>query len=419
MIHHPELARLLAPLARTVDSVTPEAELLKKLRSGRPLRVKFGIDPTATSVHIGNGIPLWNLRRFQDLGHQAVLIIGDSTALVGDPSGKDKTRPMLTPAMVASNITTWMEQIGKIVDLAKTEVRHNSEWFTPMPFLEVLNLADRMTVQQMLERDSFEKRFAAQTPISIREFLYCLMQGWDSVKVGADVELGGTDQTFNLNVGRRLMEQEGLAPQICLVSPLIEGVDGSAKMSKSLGNSIGLSDPPKDQFGMCMRISDALLPKFLRLVTDLPDAEIEALLAPGLNPRDAKLRLGEEVVARYHGRDVGRREREEFIRIFSERQRPPEATIREVPLPGRLMTAKELVKALGLAVSGTQASTHLANNAVKLYPSGGTRLLPSGEAQFHVPGAPMRLDQRWLPGTGDTLSVGRQWVRIRIEPDHP
>jgi tyrosyl-tRNA synthetase len=364
MIRDPDLARLLGPLARTVETVTPESDLLARLRVGRPLRVKFGIDPTAATVHIGNGIPLWNLRKLQDLGHQAVLIIGDATALVGDPSGKDKTRPMLTPAQVDENTRTWMEQIGKIVDLSRAEVRHNREWFLPMPFLEVLRLADRMTVQQMLERDSFEKRFRSETPISIREFLYCLMQGWDSVMVRADVELGGTDQTFNLNVGRRLMEQEGLPPQVCVVSPLLEGVDGSAKMSKSLGNSIGLSDAPKEQFGMCMRISDALLPKYLRLATDLPDAEIDAMLAPGLNPRDAKLRLGEEVVARYHGREAGRQEREEFLRVFSAKQRPTEMPTVVVPAAG--VGVLDLVVLAGFAPSKGEARRLVQQGAVAL-----------------------------------------------------
>jgi tyrosyl-tRNA synthetase len=364
MIRDPDLHRLLAPLARTVDTVTPEADLLRKLRSGRRLRVKFGIDPTATSVHIGNGIPLWNLRRFQDLGHQAVLIIGDATALVGDPSGKDKTRPMLTPEQVAANTTTWLDQIGKIVDLGRAEVRHNRKWFAPMPFFEVLRLADRMTVQQMLERDSFEKRFREETPISIREFLYCLMQGWDSVQVKADVELGGTDQTFNLNVGRRLMEQEGLEPQVCVVSPLLEGVDGQAKMSKSLGNSIGLSDAPKEQLGLCMRISDELLPKYLRLATPLSDAEIDALLAPGTNPRDAKLALGEEVVARYHGREAGRRERAEFLRVFSERQRPAEMPTVAVPAGG--VGILDLLVLSGFAPSKGEARRLVGQGAVAL-----------------------------------------------------
>lgn len=364
MMNDPELVRLLGPLARTVETVIPEGDLLRKLRRGKPLRVKFGIDPTSTSVHVGNGIPLWNLRRLQDLGHQAVLIIGDYTALVGDPSGKDKTRPMLTPAKVEENVATWMAQLGRIVDLSRAEVRRNGEWFSKMTFLDVLGLVDRMTVQQMLERDSFEKRFGEGSPISIREFVYCLMQGWDSVEVRADVELGGTDQTFNLGVGRRLMEQQGLEPQVAVISPLVEGTDGQAKMSKSLGNSIGLADEPKDQFGKAMRISDALLPKYLRLLTDLPDATIEALLAPGVNPRDAKLALGEALVARYHGADAGRREREQFLQVFSERRVPTD--LPTVTLPAGAVSILDLVVACGFASSKGEARRLVGQGGVAL-----------------------------------------------------
>ncbi len=259
MIQNLELAEHLGTLARTVDVVIPEDELLAKLKKGRPLRCKLGMDLTSPTVHIGNGIPLWNLRRLQDLGHVAVLILGDYTATVGDPSGKDKTRPMLTQEEIEQNGATWLEQVASILDMDKVEVRKNGEWFSQMSFLDVLSLTDRMTVQQMMERDSFETRWKATDPISVREFLYCLMQGWDSVMVKADVELGGTDQTFNLNVGRRLMGQEGLEPQVSLISPLIEGTDGQAKMSKSLGNAIGIQDEPKQMFGMAMRVPDALI----------------------------------------------------------------------------------------------------------------------------------------------------------------
>jgi tyrosyl-tRNA synthetase len=322
VIRDPDLARLLGPLARTVAEATPEADLRKRLLERRPLRVKLGIDPTSTQVHVGNGIPLWNLRRLQDLGHVAVLILGDYTALVGDPSEKDKTRPMLTPAQVEANVATWLTQIGRILDVSKAEVRRNSEWFSKMTFLEVLSLTNRMTVQQMLARESFSRRMGEGNPISIREFLYCLMQGWDSVQVRADVELGGTDQTFNLNVGRTLMEQEGLRPQATIVNPLLEGTDGAAKMSKSLGNSIGLDEPPQEMFGKAMRIGDVALPKWLALATDLDDATIAGLLADGTNPRDAKLALAEAIVARYHGADAGRAEREEFLRVFHEHLPP-------------------------------------------------------------------------------------------------
>lgn len=412
MIRDARLAALLAPLARTVESVTPERELLERLEAFAqgtrgPLRVKFGIDPTSTSVHVGNGIPLWNLRRFQDLGHQAVLIIGDATALVGDPSGKDKTRPMLSPAQVEANAADWLEQIAKIVDLSRAEVRRNGEWFAAMSFHEVLALADRMTVQQMLERDSFRQRLGSDSPISIREFLYCLMQGHDSVVVRADVELGGTDQLFNLNVGRRLMEQAGLPPQVCLVSPLVEGTDGQAKMSKSLGNSIGLSDPPGDVFGKAMRVSDALLPKYLRLLTDLSDAEVEALLAPTTHPRDAKLRMAEALTRRYHGEAVAAAARAEFVRVISDGLAPsemPEVSLRApVAPPGRTLPpghwpVVDLLLACGFAATRGEARRLLAQGGVAV-----NDVKVVGEHATHA------------VADGDVVRVGsRRFARLRL-----
>jgi tyrosyl-tRNA synthetase len=399
MIHDPELARLLGPLARTVETVIPEADLAKKLARGKPLRCKLGLDPTATSVHVGNGIQLWNLRRLQDLGHRAVVIIGDYTALIGDPSGKDKTRPMLTQELVEQNVRTWKQQISKILDPGRLEWRRNSEWFEKMPFLDVLRLSDRMTVQQMLERDSFEKRFSGGNPISIREFLYCLMQGWDSVEVKADVELGGTDQTFNLTVGRRLMEQVGLEPQACLIGPLVEGTDGQAKMSKSLGNSIGLTDEPRDMFGKAMCISDALLAKYLRLLTDLPDAEIDGLLAAGTNPRDAKLRLAEALVARYHGASEGTRQRDEFVRVISDGGMP--STIPEVSVPPGNHPVWDLVRRAGFAKTNSEArrlqfATFLRDG------EGPARKAPTEE---------------WDVRDGDVIQVGsHRFARLRTGP---
>ncbi len=366
MIRDPELRRRLAPLARTVETVTPEAELLARLSAGRPLRVKLGLDPTSPTLHVGNGIVLWNLRKLQDLGHQAVLILGDYTASVGDPSGRDRTRPVLSPEAIERNLETWLDQIGRIVDLPRAEVRRNSEWFSRMTFLEVLDLANRMTVQQMMERDSFQERWRAQAPISVREFLYCLMQGWDSVVVRADVELGGTDQTFNLLVGRRLMEQQGLPGQVTLVSPLLEGTDGAEKMSKSLGNAIGLLDEPRQQFGLAMRISDALLPKYLALATDLDDARIAALLEGP--PMEAKLAMAEALVSRYHGPERGRAEREEFLRVFRHRDLPTE--LAEVPVDppgadGRWWIV-DLIKRAGFATSTSEARRLIEGGAVWL-----------------------------------------------------
>jgi len=409
MIHDARLATLLAPLARTVETVSPEAELRQKLEAfaaGKrgPLRCKFGIDPTSTSVHVGNGIPLWNLRRLQDLGHQAVLIIGDYTALVGDPSGKDKTRPMLTPAQVSANVETWLDQLSHILDLSRTEVRRNSEWFSRMSFVEVLALTNRMTVQQMLERDAFEKRFRENAPISIREFMYCLMQGWDSVMVRADVELGGTDQLFNLGVGRRLMEQEGLAPQTSLVSPLVEGTDGQAKMSKSLHNAIGVTEPAGEVFGKAMRVSDALLPKYLRLLTDLTDAAIDALLAG--HPRDAKLGMAEALTARYHGPEAAAAARGEFVRVISEGQAPTD--IPEVVLPpavaalGRTLppghwAVLDLLKACGFAKSG--------GDARRLVEQGGVAVNGAKVTDVHA---------THPVADGDVVKVGsRRYARLR------
>ena len=392
MIRNDKLREMLAPLARTVEHVIPEEELLRKLERGTPLRCKLGLDPTSTTVHIGNGIQLWNIRRLQDLGHQAVLIIGDYTATVGDPSGTDKTRPTLSPADVERNAATWLEQMSLILDMDKVEIRRNSEWFSKMSFLDVLDLTGRMTVQQMMERDSFEKRWRAHNPISVREFLYCLMQGWDSVEVQADVELGGTDQTFNLTVGRRLMEQEGLEPQVALIGPLLEGTDGSEKMSKSLGNAIGLTEDPKTQFGMAMRVSDELMPKYMRLATDLSDEEIEGLLSDG-NPMQAKLRLAEALVDRYHGSGVGSRERDEFVRVFSKREAPSELPEVEAGPAGDdgAWWIVDLLKRCGFAKSTSEGR--------RLVEGGGVRLdeepVKSWQARIELSG-------------GEVLRVGRR-----------
>jgi tyrosyl-tRNA synthetase len=366
MIQNQSLAQHLAPLARTIETVIPERELLAKLESGRPLRCKLGLDLTSPVLHIGNGVVLWNLRKLQDMGHTAVLILGDYTATVGDPSGKDKTRPMLTPEQIEANLLTWMDQLALVLDMDKVEIRRNSEWFKDMTFLQVLDLTNRMTVQQMMERDSFEKRWKAHTPISLREFLYCLMQGWDSVQVEADVELGGTDQTFNLSVGRRLMEQEGMAPQVSLISALLEGTDGQEKMSKSLGNAIGMADDPKDQFGMAMRVSDELMPKYFTLATDLSDERIAELLAG--SPMDAKKALASAIVDRYHANGEGARQQAEFERVFSRRETPSELDEVTLPAPGDdgLYWIVDLLKVCGFAKSTADARRFVEQGSVKL-----------------------------------------------------
>src|SRR4030067_2793674 len=290
-------------LRGTVDIVT-KAELTKKLsrsvKENKPLRVKLGLDPTAPDIHIGNAIPIHTLRTFQSLGHTAILIIGDHTATVGDPSGANKTRPMLSHDKVMENARTYLSQAGKILDLNKTEVAYNSKWFEKMTFNDVIKLTAQMTVARMMERDDFTKRYNAGIPISVNEFIYPLMQGYDSIIVKSDVELGGTDQLFNLLVGRDLQRDAGMEPQVALTTPLLEGTDGNQKMSKSLGNYIGVTESPHEMFGKAMSIPDSLMHKYFELATDLPVSEIEPLLdVRHTHPRTAKVTLAKHIIRRY------------------------------------------------------------------------------------------------------------------------
>src|SRR6266478_6564102 len=292
------------------ETVVTREELLKKLQPGKPLRVKLGCDPTAPDLHLGHSVVLRKLRQFQDLGHQAVLIIGDYTALIGDPTGQNKTRPMLSDADIERNAKTYFEQAGKFLDTSreKLEIRRNSEWLAPMSFADVIRLASKMTVARMLERDTFEKRHKAGEPISVHEFLYPLMQGYDSVKINADVELGGTDQTFNNLVGRDLQRDAGQEPQCVLILPILEGLDGIEKMSKSKGNYIGLNDAPKDMFGKTMSISDELMTRWYSL---LLGSKAEG------HPMKAKKALAQFLVSQYHGEAAGAQAREDFEKQFS------------------------------------------------------------------------------------------------------
>ncbi len=344
-----------------MESVFPGDEALSKLlSSGRTLRVKLGIDLTSTEVTIGNAIPLRILARFQELGHTAVLILGYFTTEVGDPSGRDKTRPVLTRAEVEENGKSWLDQIGKILDLDRAEVRKNSEWLDPLSSAEMVKLAGQMTVAQMLERDSFAKRYATGTPIHLHEFLYSLLQGYDSVAVHADIELGGTDQTFNLNVGRHLQKSAEQRPQVCVLNPLLEGLDGSKKMSKSLGNAIGVDTPAKDMFGRATRVTDELVGKFLRLATRLPDAAIDELLAGDI--WHAKKTMAEALTAAYHGDEAAKHERDEFERVFKRKEAPTD--LREVPVSGTV-TAMAIVRD-AFDLSGGEARRRIQQGGVRL-----------------------------------------------------
>ena len=309
----------LALLEQGVESLVSRDELKKKLEQGRPLRVKLGCDPTAPDLHLGHSVVLRKLRQFQDLGHNAVLIIGDYTALIGDPTGQNKTRPMLSNEVINQNAKTYFEQAGKILDTApdKLEIRRNSEWLGKMTFANVIWFASQTNVARMLERDTFEKRHKAGEPIGIHEFLYPLMQGYDSVMICADVELGGTDQTFNNLLGRDLQRDAGQEPQVVMILPILEGTDGVEKMSKSKGNYIGLNETPKDVFGKTMSIGDDLMWKWYALLLGRTPAEIATLKAG--HPMEAKQLLAHALVAQYHGRAVADQARGEFEQQFSKK----------------------------------------------------------------------------------------------------
>jgi tyrosyl-tRNA synthetase len=342
-------------LTRNAVDVLPQGALEAKLKLGRPLRVKFGIDVTAPDVHIGNAIPLQRMRAFQDAGHLGVLIIGDYTTRIGDPSGRSAERPILSPEEIDRNAQTYLAQAGKVIDLDRTEVRFNGEWLAKLDFAEVLRITRTLTVAQLLERDDFAKRFAAREPISVSELLYPLMQGYDSVAVNADVELGGTDQLYNLLAGRALQEAYGQEPQIVLTTPLILGFDGE-KMSASRNNYVGLAEPPEEQFGKVMRISDELLPDYYRLVaqTELPGAE----------PMQAKLALARWIVARSHGEEAAIEAEAHFTRVVREGQAPDEVPDATLPDGDPVHLPSALAAAFGLSTS--EARRLIAQGGVKV-----------------------------------------------------
>lgn len=366
-----ELRTGIDDLTRGSAGVYSPEELDSKLSNskaqGRPLRVKLGMDPSSPDIHLGHCVVLGLMRRFQDLGHKAVLIIGDYTARIGDPSGKSKTRPMLTPAQIEANARTYLEQATKVLDdhPDRLEVRRNSEWLSKLTFADTIRLASSMTVAQMLERDSFALRYKAGEPISIHEFLYPLMQGWDSVCIESDIELGGTDQTFNNLVGRDLQTAQGQAPQVVITMPILRGLDGAEKMSKSLGNYIGVNEDANSMFGKTMSIPDDLMREWFTLATTVDSADIDELCdSERTHPRDAKDRLARAIVERFHGMDAAEGASTEFKARFAQGQLPSdlaEHTIDQSPL-----TIMELMKQVGFASSNGEAKRLIAQGAVSL-----------------------------------------------------
>ncbi len=363
----------LAYLKKGVVEIVPEAELTAKLeksrKTGKPLRVKLGLDPTAPDLHLGHTVVIRKLKHFQDLGHTAVFLIGDFTALVGDPTGQSETRPPLSREQVNFNSKTYLDQVFKILDREKTEVRYNSEWLDKLTSYDIVRLCGKYRVARMLEREDFHKRLTEQQPISMHELLYPLLMAYDSVALQADVELGATEQKFNLLTGRDIQREYGQETQVAMMMPILVGLDGQRKMSKSLGNYVGISEPPGEMFGKMMSIPDELMWSYYELVTDRTPQEIEALIkevaSGALHPMDAKMRLAQEVIVGFHGEAAARKAAENFQRVFRDRQAPVEAPVEKLQKgPARKLTA--LLVDLKLIASKSEAERLIKQGGVEI-----------------------------------------------------
>ncbi|WP_313462136.1 tyrosine--tRNA ligase [Stenotrophomonas sp.] len=393
----------LAQIGRGADEILKIEELRQRLESGRPLRVKAGFDPTAPDLHLGHTVLLNKLRQFQDLGHQVIFLIGDFTGMIGDPSGKNATRKPLSKDDVLANARTYEEQVFKVLDRDKTEVRFNSEWFGKMGAADMIRLAGQHTVARMLERDDFAKRYAAQQSIALHEFLYPLVQGYDSVALEADVELGGTDQKFNLLMGRGLQEHYGQKPQIVLTMPLLEGLDGVAKMSKSLNNYIGISEPAIDMVTKTMKIGDDLMWRWIELLSfDISQAEAlslrEQVEAGSLNPREVKLRLARELTTRFHDADAAELAIAGWNAAVTGQGDVSLLPLQEVAIPAEGLRIGALLTAAGLTPSNSEASRKLKERAVKV----------NGEVVEDA-------QQMFMPGFEGLLQVGkRNFARVLL-----
>jgi tyrosyl-tRNA synthetase len=352
-------------LKRNVVDLISEEELLDRIKRKGKLRVKLGVDPSRPDLHLGHAVVLRKLREFQDLGHTVVLIIGDFTARIGDPSGRNETRPMLTKEEVLENAKTYQEQAFKILDPERTELRFNGEWLDRMTFADVIVLASKYTVARMLERDDFAKRFKEGIPIAVSEFLYPLAQAYDSVAIQADVELGGTDQLFNLLVGRKIQEEYGQEPQIVMTMPIIEGTDGKLKMSKSYGNYIAFNDPPEEMYGKLMSIPDELIIKYMHLLTNIPEEVIEEyekkMKEKTINPRDVKMVLAYEITRFFHGEENAKKAQEQFVKVFQKKEIPDEMPVVEISQDKNIV---DLLVEIGAASSKSEAKRLVSQGGV-------------------------------------------------------
>lgn len=359
----------LGLIARGTDEIIKIKDLKERLASGRPLRVKVGFDPTAPDLHLGHTVILNKMRAFQDLGHTVIFLIGDFTGMIGDPTGKNVTRKPLTREQVAANAVTYKEQVFKVLDEGKTEVRFNQEWMSKKSASDLAALAAQYTVARMLERDDFEKRYRAGEPIAIHEFLYPLVQGYDSVVLRADVEMGGTDQKFNLLMGRHLQQQYDQKPQIIITLPLLEGLDGVQKMSKSLGNYVGIDEPADEMFGKIMSISDDLMWRYFDLLSFRPNRDLDALKAEakaGRNPRDIKFELARELVARFHGEAGAKQAHDAFVSRFQRGEQPDDMPEKTAQVGAEGIGIAALLTQLGLTASNSEAFRMLKQGAVKM-----------------------------------------------------
>ncbi|MEJ2316598.1 MAG: tyrosine--tRNA ligase [Gammaproteobacteria bacterium] len=395
-------AEALALIARGTDEILIEEELVKKLEKGRPLRIKAGFDPTAPDLHLGHTVLINKLRQFQELGHDIYFLIGDFTGMIGDPTGKNVTRKPLTREQVLENARSYEEQIFKILDKKKTKVVFNSEWMGKMDAADMVQLASSQTVARMLERDDFSKRYKGGQAIAIHEFLYPLIQGYDSVALQSDVELGGTDQKFNLLMGRQLQEQHGQEPQIVITMPILEGLDGVQKMSKSLGNYIGITDAPDEMFGKIMSISDDLMWRYFELLSFRPMQEIDGFrkqVDEGANPRDIKFLLAEEIIARFHDMAAAKKARENFIARFQKGAMPDEMPEKTIASSSEGLPIANVLRDGGLVSSTSEAMRMIKQGAVRI---DGNKVTDKSLV--------------CLPGTTHVYQVGkRRFARITIE----
>lgn len=405
-----EVERQMEIIRRGVVEIVPEEDLMAKvvnsIASGKPLKVKLGLDPSAPDIHIGHTVVLHKLRQFQELGHEVQLIIGDFTGRIGDPTGKSETRKQLTEEDVQRNAQTYQKQIFKLLDPSRTRVYYNSVWLGPMNFADVVTLSAKVTVARMLERDDFTKRYQSGQPISIHEFFYPLMQGFDSVALESDIEIGGTDQKFNVLMGRTLQKEYGKATQAVITMPLIEGLDGVQKMSKSLGNYIGIDEEANQIYGKSMSIPDELMVKYYRLTTDVGYEEITAIqegIAKGsIHPRDAKMKLAFNFVRMYHGKDAAEAAQKHFITVFQQRTLPDdieEVVLASTELEDGQIRIVKLLTILGLQASGSEAKRSIQQGAVRINAS------KIGDPSTDV-----------VPVNGDVIQVGkRKFVKLIIQ----